>query len=271
MLVDLRFGALLVLASLVGCGGGGGVATQSCPDLAGSFQSVTGTCNSPSSCVVNASTCTASCNDGSQLRLSPSGNHFTFTTPEGAQCNGQVVGSAVNGTCSEAGTSCTFQGSFVREQTGGGSGGTSGSGGSAGGGSGGFASGGTGTGGTIAAGDCNAICADLEAAGDPECISGCEETCAAPVEACDVCVCSGAGILNCLDACSATDGSGGAGTGGTAGGGYDCDAICTDAGLPGDADCLSGCAETCPAPPTDCDACICSGVGIEVCNAVCVD
>ncbi len=270
MRVDLRFGALLVLASsLVGCGGGGGVASQSCPDLAGSFQGVTGTCNSPSSCVVNASTCTASCNDGSELRLSPSGNNFTFTTPDGAQCNGQVVGTAVSGTCSQAGASCTFHGSFVREQTGGGSGGTSGSGGSASGGSGtgGTASGGTG--GTITAGDCNAICADLEAPGDPECISGCEETCAAPVEACDVCVCSGAGILNCLDACSATDG----GTGGTAGGGtgYDCDAICADAGLPGDPDCLSSCAESCPAPTTDCDACICSGVGVDTCSALCVD
>jgi hypothetical protein len=86
-----------------------------------------------------------------------------------------------------------------------------------------------------------------------------------------VCVCSGAGILNCLDACSATGAGGGLGTGGTGGtsGGYDCDAICEDAGSPGDPDCLSGCEEACPAPPTECEACLCSGAGLDVCTSIC--
>jgi hypothetical protein len=59
-----------------------------------------------------------------------------------------------------------------------------------------------GTGGSVGGTDCNAVCASIEAPGDPACLAECASTCPAPTTACDSCICSGAGIAACTASCS---------------------------------------------------------------------
>ncbi len=233
---------------LGGCGDGGGGAS-SCPELAGVLQGLTGSCDTPPSCVVNGDTCKASCSDGSDVQLFKSASGFTFTTADGAQCTATLDGTVVDGSCSLEGQSCEFEGSFVPQ--------VSGSGGGTGTGGGGNSSGGNGTGGVSSEGDCEAICADLDLAGDPECVAECEVACAAPSSVCEACLCSGAGIEACADQCASSEGP-------------DCEFICDDLGVPGDAECIDACETTCAAPPTDCDVCLCTGAGIETCSPLCI-
>jgi hypothetical protein len=166
-----------------------------------------------------------------------------------------VNGTAVSGSCSQSGASCDYQGAFIKQ-----TGGSNGSGGAGSGGT--SASGGSGTGGTVGGGNCDAVCASVELPGDPDCIAECTTACSSASNPCDVCICSAAGIEACASACDETGTGGGAGLVG-------CDAICADLGQPADADCLSGCEEGCLAPADDCEACICSGAGITVCESIC--
>ncbi len=137
--VLIVFGVIACSSSSGGGGGGGG----SCLDVSGSW-SLGGDCQSPSSCTVTQSGCTATLACGSDTTtatVSGSSLSFKFGT---SPCTGSVSNGVFTGTCSESGSTCnvsaTCSSGVCGSQNasggsgGSGSGGTSGNGGTSGGG-----------------------------------------------------------------------------------------------------------------------------------------
>ncbi len=107
-------GLVALLVGYAGCGTSEGTSADAsaCPDLEGNFAITDGSCFEPFECEIAGSACTATCSDGTELKLAADDSGFEFVTADGAECTAEVDEGTLLGFCKQGGESCTFQGTI---------------------------------------------------------------------------------------------------------------------------------------------------------------